>query len=467
MVSRKPQLNGAAKPAKPALKPPLQGAETAVETPRQNLVVANFIWVLIFIWILRNTLLMRGREDFDSVDASAALQIVVIFVLAFTLLAVNGRTFQVIRRVVPTAAGVWLFTYSVFVLSAAWSLQPAYSGYRSLEFMVYFISIFVAMSYYKDFVTAERAFCYVVMLTTCLDFVRMFLRPAIFSRFAELQFWHTNSYTHAAGMLLCYAVGEYFMATGPRKAFLKKVAIFGGALTILGTSGGSTIGAFAGLAFVALLYRNFVFLAISAIVIALLVMMEIMTGSVSDILLQTVFHGKTEEQVMSGHGRLYGYELAWDLFISKNPIFGVGFGVWGEQGTLMKNTVHNPVIAAFVSAGALAGIPAIVFHVLAILEGWRAAAARCMGAFGFCGGMAMVLVNNLGINTMFGDLNRVSIAFIALLAFFLQFVYLPFREQATSSQIRSPVVRKPSTGPDRRMRDAAHGLSENAQKPCS
>lgn len=323
------------------------------------------------------------------------------------------------------------------------------------------------MSYYKDFVTAERVFVYVITLAVTLDFLRYFIRPGFLTRFADLGYWHTNSYTHAAGMLLCYAVGEYFTATGPRKAFLKKVAIFGGVLTVLGTSGGSTIGTFAGLAVVALLYRNFVFLTISAILIAVLITLEMMTGSVTDILLQTVFHGKTEEQVMTGHGRLYGYEQAWDLFISKNPIFGIGFGVFGEHGTLMKNTVHNPIIAAMVSAGLLAGIPSFIFHVLTMLEGWRAAAAKCMGAFGFCGGMAMVLVNNLGINTMFGDLNRVSIAFIALLALFLQFVYLPFREQTTSGEIRNPLVRKLLAGPAPSLRGAARESSGNAQKPRS
>ncbi len=449
MVSRKPQLNGAAGPAKPALKPRPQGAETAEESPRQSLVVANLIWVLIFIWILRNTLLMRGREDFDSVDASAALQIAVIFVLAFTLLAINSRTFQVIRRIIPTAAGVWLFTYSVFVLSAAWSLQPMYSGYRSFEFIIYFLSIFVAMSYYKDFATAERAFVYVIIIAT----VRL---PQIYSPpSSSLAIRGSGVLAHQ----FLYACGGHATVLcgwrilhGNRSA--QSISEKSGDIRRVSDRTGDErrqhdrhvrrpcLCCFA--------LPNFFFLAVSAIFIAILIAIEVTTGSVSDILLQTVFVGKTEEQVLSGHGRLYGYELAWDLFISKNPIFGIGFGGWGEQGSLMKNTVHNPVIAAFVSAGALAGIPAIIFHVLAIVEGWRAAAAKCMGAFGFCGGMAMVLVNNLGINTMFGDLNRVSIAFIALLAFFLQFVYLPFREQVAIGEIRNPVVRKPSAGPARR-----------------
>lgn len=188
------------------------------------------------------------------------------------------------------------------------------------------------------------------------------------------------------------------------------------------------------------------------IVAAILATIEVTTGAVSSILLDTVFYGKTEEQVMSGHGRLEGYRMAWDLFISKNPIFGIGFGVWGDQGVLMKNMVHNPIVSALVSAGALAGTPAILFHVVTILEGWRAAAAKRMGAFGFCGGMAMVLVNNLGINTMFGDLNRVSIAFIALLAFFLLFVYLPYKEEAAaSSQSSGLLVRKPPATPHRQV----------------
>lgn len=190
---------------------------------------------------------MRGREDFDAVDASAALQIVVIFILSFVLLVLNNRTLEILGRIVPTAAGIWLFTFGIFAISAVWSLKPEYSFYRAMEFMVFFISIFVAMSYYTEFKKAERVFCSVVIVACVFDVLRFVMGPNFLSRFAGLGYWHTNSYTHAAGMLLCYAVGEYFMATGPRKIFLKRVAMIGGFLTLLGTSAGSTIGAVAGL----------------------------------------------------------------------------------------------------------------------------------------------------------------------------------------------------------------------------
>ena len=107
---------------------------------RKTSSLSNAYWLLPFIMIFRNTVLIRRRlgTEYAGVDAYNSINIVTTGIIILVLLS---KRHQVVAAVRDSGAEIkYIIAYYIFaVLSGTWSSSLAYTSYRATEFLVNFI----------------------------------------------------------------------------------------------------------------------------------------------------------------------------------------------------------------------------------------------------------------------------------------------------------------------------------------
>ena len=98
----------------------------------------------------------RGEEAFDRVDTAAALQIGLVVVTALLLAAFASSLRNLWIRLARSSAQAWLAYLALGVLSAIWSLHPAYSMYRAVEVLSQTLALLVVIGSAPEAKDAER-----------------------------------------------------------------------------------------------------------------------------------------------------------------------------------------------------------------------------------------------------------------------------------------------------------------------
>jgi O-antigen ligase len=377
---------------------------------------ALVLWLLVLGLIARVTVLIRQRagSEFTSIDPLAAAEIALVFLTGIYVLA-SPRFQQATKLIKRTSVGMLLLFYVLGAVSAAWSPNPAFSLFRAVEVIVEILAVFVAMSYCRDFIAAERTMLWVSLIA-------ILLTTSVTIRFNGLQFsmaaWHTNSYTASAAIVLCYCCGELFAFPGPRRRrFLIAMAIIGAAFVVLGTSSGSFIACICGIAVASLLARNRG-LAIGLIFVAVVVGAVASGGDVSALL----FPGKTENEISTMSNRLELWQVYMEQ-IKESPILGYGFAVIARLAdTTYETNTHNFVLAV------LGGTGAVGMFIILIWVGWlfkeiyRSVKFQQAGARGSAAAMTAALVNSMGCAYIGEIWAPPTLVFICLLSFYAIFV---------------------------------------------
>ncbi len=374
------------------------------------------LWLLTLGVVARITVFLRQRSggDFTNVDVSAAVEIALVFLAGFCIVACP-RLPQTLKLITRTSV-VMLLLYNILgAVSAAWSPIPTFSLFRAGEVIVEILAVFLALSYCVDFIAAERTMLWMSLLATLMT-VTVNIRSGglEFSMYA----WHTNSYTACAAIVLCYCCGELFAYPHPRRRrFLIVMAIIGAAFVALGTSTGSFIACICGIAVAALLARNRG-LAGALIMLAVVAGALVSGGDVNALL----FPGKTENEIATMSNRTQ----LWDAYmaqIEESPILGYGFAsIERLAGADYETNTHNFVLAV------LGGTGAVGLLVILLWLGWlfkeirRSVASQRAGARGAAAALTAALVNSMGCAYLGEGWSSITFVFVCVLAFYILFV---------------------------------------------
>ena len=400
------------------LSAPLQESMVARKSSQK---VAWLIWIAHFAFITRHKIFERSRLDFDTLDAYAAADVLVVSILIIILL-ISSKTSQFLSSVYKLSAFWLLLYYLLCALSATWSLRPVYSFYRSIEFMVFFVSLVVALSYSGDFEKAEKR---VLFLATLSVFVQMgqHMREGIP---LSLTAWHTNAYSASAAVIFVYCAGEYMALVKEKlcedRSRRKMLFIYGCmslSLLALGTSSGSNVAALIGLVIILLVQRK---IGLMMVIIFASIPFFILSGGI-DMLMQVIFPLKSEQAIETLGGRM----MVWNYYyerIADSPLLGYGLGVSPTTGGWVWMTYsHNFVISILMGTGLLGFFIFFLFLIKLAAELIRALRGNIKGSMGIMAAMAAGFVNSLAMPMIADRWFTASFAFLSFFALFILYVY--------------------------------------------
>lgn len=416
------------------------------------------VWLMLILTVARVTIFVRRRDtaDFAVVDVSALLGIVIVGVLAFAIL-LHPRALRTLKEAARSSSK-WLIAYFILcMVSAAWSLHPAYTGFRAAEVAVILFAGMVLMARYADFAQAEKVLLGFLLLTTVLGF--LMCAKGGFS----LAALHTNLYTVMSGIGFIYCIGERFRATARRRRLLNGFAVVFFGFIVVGTSAGSNIAVLGAFLVVLSLVGVGRVIIIPALLLWLVIFFAL--GSVEELVMQTLFPGKSMEQVTSMHGR----EFLWQTYINllwENSLHGYGFGViaryGAEFGINSTTNMHNGYLEVLLGTGIIGALLFLLWLLRLGLELRVAYRTRRPGAIGIIGAFVMLLANNMSKSIVGGAFDASFAAAVVLIGFAFFHVYRPCGARRRHVRMQRPRL-YPHPHPPRPGHDKVHARTFCAQ----
>lgn len=374
----------------------------------------GLLWGLMILSVMRTTVLVRRRDtsQFASVDGSAALAMAIVVVLLAALL-INPRTRKVIAHMRHASPMVLLTYFGLAMISALWSYLPVFSAFRALEVIAVYVTAFVLISRYHDFFVAERNMLRLVMAVTILAFLYRALNVGL-----TIEALHTNTYTVTAGMGFLYTLGEGFRATRSRRRILRRWSAGFLFFLAIGTSVGSNIATALGLILVLTLSGFGRLIVIPSIFLVVIIL--VLMGVMGDILIGTVFAGRSIEDFSNLTGRNYLWQGYLDGFLER-PLLGYGFAVGARVGYLFDirstTNTHNGFIEAILGIG-IFGILILLYYFYALARELFYSYRMAMpGSIGMIGAIVMMAVNNNSKSLVGGAYDPTLVGIFVMIAF--------------------------------------------------
>ena len=386
--------------------------KTATKSLRQRI-----LCFIILCLIARVTIFARRRSvgAYSIVDVFALAEIILIGIGGFFVLTdpLRKSTFSSVSK---TALSFFLLYYGLCMFSAAWSLNMEYTLFRSVEMIILCSVIFLVMNYYDNFISAERAYLSISIISVCFVIIMQLKGSWAFS----LGNLHTNQYSAIAAMAFVYCLGEWLNCKEvERKKTLMMFAAFFLFTTLLGTSAASNVAAFAGICMV-LAFGGASKVPLMIVMLSGCLYILIsgdFVGTMQDILMP----GKTEHEIITMTGRTYLWERYIDLFW-RRPVNGYGFGIISRLGSrfgiVSTTNTHNGLLEVLLGTGFIGGFLFLCWGFSQVFEIINAYGKKNPGSLGFLGAFTVGMVNNMGRSMIGSSFDAPTTLFIVLLGLF-------------------------------------------------
>ncbi len=358
-------------------------AGTRFRDLRKRLTWWHVLWLFVFVSGFQFRL--RNVQDImkTAVDSGALYRIALMAITAFGLvgsLALKqipglGRSFRGLVGLLTTYA-------LVSAASTIWSVYPAWTLYKSVEYLldVVLLAVIVAVA------RSARAY------KTLLDWTWTLTGLLVVCAWLEVLVWPAEALQPSKGLIgfQLYCVMPQVSANGvgesgavmaivalsrlllrrhgnSGRAFYSLILVLGLATMVIAQTRSAIIGFLLGLVF--LLYFSKRLRGISLLIaVMILLALLVNTGGLAEDYLR---RGQNDELVGNLSGRTIWWDSAWDVFM-KNPWLGAGgytsrFTVLARLGELEASSIHNTYLETLVGVGIVGLIPVLA----ALLGAWK------------------------------------------------------------------------------------------------
>lgn len=306
--------------------------------------------VVVLIHICRKTIFnIRSSMD-EAVEGNSGSLLMVFCVLLNLYFVYKNRRY--LKRSLRNSTSFLLFIM-VCIASVAWTPVPDFKGIiaKGVELLSSYLLLSIIL--YK-IIDVWRCMYYIVFIATCAA-----LLGGIY-----VHFGHTNTYTISALIGSILGIGLY---KNYKLKTMKYYVVINMAILVAGTSSASYISFI--FALVVLLSTNKKGINIPLLLVAFLFLFLTYKFAMPYIS-QYIFYGHTEEQIASGTGRDFIWDIVFRAF-GERPILGYGF-VLGERwvmaniGNIFILSAHNGYFSVLLGTGFL-GMVFFGFYVLKTL----------------------------------------------------------------------------------------------------
>ncbi|MCA9187626.1 MAG: O-antigen ligase family protein [Pirellulaceae bacterium] len=313
--------------------------------------VVYWLSLLLLAHVCRSALFKRKRDPsaFDTVDDSALVVIIIVFAVGLTIMThpAGGATLRRLFR--GTLTGLVAY-YGFCVISSLWSNSFLYSVFRAGEMLVVISAMAMLFAVIPTRHQACKLFFWFAFLSSLMGMAWYIGRFGL-----SLSQLHSNDFPAAAGIGTVFCFG---MMIDRPQGISRSFALVGwlGFMLILalGTSAGSIVAATFGMAIVLAAGKNIGRFTSNALVLGTL--MGLLAMLAVDDIKHMMFPGKSEEQIVSFHGRTRVWREHLTVFM-QNPIIGKGFPVGEKYGYEKEgrytNSSHNGFVSVAVNTGSV------------------------------------------------------------------------------------------------------------------
>ncbi len=297
--------------------------------------------------LVRLTLFIRQRDasQFAQVDAAAAIEIVLVGLTGGLLLIMPRYLQRTWVGVRGRSGALWIVLLVLGVVSTTWSINPAYSGFRSVEVFTQVLAVFVIVAHAGAFAATER----LVLRLGWFALLLMMLSSVTVSGFS-LYGLRSNALSAGAAMLAGYSLGT--LIEGRERGTRRMWVSLGAALlmVIFGLSLGSWWATLAGIA-AALWWGR------ASRVLALLPLLGLLVLVLwGDAFIESVvLRNRSVAELATLHGRTGLWLHYWEVYRAR-PLLGYGYAIAArEMGPVYATNTHNAFVSVLLGSGMVGG----------------------------------------------------------------------------------------------------------------
>ena len=343
------------------------------------------LWAALFLSDL--TFRIRTAEALveNPLDPWGMYRVALVGIVAATLLFRLAVKATNTLKVLSSGPVGWLVVFALLnLVSAAWSVYPAWTVYKSLEFLtdVALLAAIVAT------VRSSREF------KTILDWTWVLYGSLVLVVWGGLLVWPAQALEHNSGLLgvslagavpaiASNTVGRMAAILGivaltriarstARRGFYAVAFLLSLATLIFAQSRGPFAGFLAALAVTLIAMRRWGILT----AIALAVLAVLLSPGPRDAAWQFVLRGEDQEMFQSLSGRTDWWSYAWERF-REHPLEGYGgyagprFAVLAKIGWSTTASLHNTWLEVLLSTGVLGLVPLVAALLAVCAPLWR------------------------------------------------------------------------------------------------
>ena len=369
----------------------------------KKLYAKSIFWetIVVLIHICRKTI-FNVRSSMDEAVEGNSGSLLMIFCVMLNLYFVYKNR-NCLKKSLRNSTSFLLFIF-VCIFSVVWTPVPDFKGIiaKGVELLSSYLLLSIILYKINDI---WRCMYYIVFIATC----------AAFLGGVYVHFGHTNTYSISALIGAVLSIGLY---KNYKVKSMKYYMVINMAILILGTSSASYISFI--FAMVVLFATNRKGINIPLLIIAFLFLFFTYKFAMPYIA-QYIFYGHTEEQIASGTGRDFIWEIVFRA-IDQRPVFGYGF-VLGERwvmaniGNIFILSAHNGYFSVLLGTG-IFGMIFFGFYVLkTLLQGYGLTQKSKYSGFSaiLVAALLGVLANNMSYPCIGSDWNHPFPAIILMM----------------------------------------------------
>ena len=377
----------------------------------------RLIYVLIILFVVRISVFKMGRTSL-SLDIYTIFQILITLII-FAVLFFN-RENKLLKMFKDKSFKLIVFVYLMGLTSSLWSALPSFSFYMSFQNLVFFFGIFYVFSKVYSFSEMETKFFNFSLILIAIDL----FGDIVLSGSLNIFSYHNLETGGIAGVLFCYSSAELYVIKNHkrdknRKKRLKKMFWIGLFVLIVSTSSGSNVAAIGGLTSIVFFGKQL----FPKVLIFILLFVLILFPEIVDILIQTIFPGKSMTAINSFGHRMYLWESIIDLF-KQRPVLGWGYASVERIGERYNVDSHNSFLGIL---GGLGIIGAILYSLFLIQSTMRIIKFRNqIGYWGIFAATICLLINSNTFGFLSSKTSLLTLSFFTLCCLSFFYKYLPY-----------------------------------------
>lgn len=369
----------------------------------KKLYTKSIFWetVIVLIHICRKTIFnVRSSMD-ESVEGNSGSLLMILCVMLNLYFVYKNRNYL---KYSLRDSKSFLFFILIGISSVLWTPVSDFKGIiaKAVELLSSYLLLSIILYKIND---VWRCLYYIVFIATCAAFL-----GGIY-----VNFGHTNTYSVSALIGAILAIGLY---KNYKIKTMKYYFVFNIAILIVGTSSASYISFI--FAMVVLLSTSRKGINIPLLIVAFLFLFLTYKFAMPYIS-QYIFYGHTEEQIASGTGREFIWDIVFRAF-AERPFLGYGF-VLGERwvfaniGNIFILSAHNGYFSVLLGTGIL-GMLFFGFYMLKTLfQGYILTKGKTYSGYSaiLLSALLGVLANNMSYPCIGSDWNHPFPAIILMM----------------------------------------------------
>ena len=372
-------------------------------------IFTRLFFILIMLWVGRNAIFIRPRENYSSIDMLALIQIGVVMMIFVLLFLSPMAGFW--KQIKNSSIKFYLIYLLFGAVSALWSVNPAYSLYRAMEALALSISILYFCSSAMTQENSIRRSQLIMWSTLLASWVGLVL---LFGFSFSLRH---NGFGAIAALTCCFFAALFLADRKKRNHKILFQIGLGFIFILISMSLASWWSFWFGIFYCSLFIRHKGLLII-LVLIGTTIFMTVEQDTRRSLLLRD----KSTENLSSMTGR----KILWADYMwasKKRPLLGYGYAMGArEVGARYTTNTHNVFFGALLGVGWVGVAILGLFIISLALELLRYRHHRNPAWIASAAGMAAGWLNTMSLSILGEQFILATTIFMALLGLHLFFL---------------------------------------------